>query len=114
MPGLFDDPYKYVLDSSSLIELKNKYRPATFKKLWDNFNDLCDKRVIISVREVKREIEKGSDMLVDWVAEHSGIFFTPATADEAILIGQLQERYPHWVDLTGDVSARPTTCCVIA
>jgi len=87
MTGLFDDPYKYVLDTSSLIELKNKYRPATFKRLWTNFNELCDKRVIISVREVRKEIEKGSDMLVDWVAEHSSMFLTPNTATEAILIG---------------------------
>jgi hypothetical protein len=52
MAGLFDDPYKYVIDSSALFDLKRNYSPSVFKGVWEKFNKLCEDEVIISVREV--------------------------------------------------------------
>ena len=37
-----DDPF-YVIDSSSLIDMKLYYRMSSFKTLWVRINDLIDK-----------------------------------------------------------------------
>lgn len=102
MAGLFPDPFRYVLDTSALVDLKRNYQPAVFKTVWNRFNALCDSRAIISCREVYNEIKRGSDWLLDWVDVHEAIFLTPATAEEAALIGSLQERYPFWIDPNSD------------
>jgi len=102
MAGLFNDPYKYVIDSSALFDLKKNYSPTVFKGLWDKFNRLCDEEVIISVREVYNEIKRGSDWLIDWAEQHEKIFLKPATVEEYKLIGELQEREPAWIDIYSD------------
>ena len=105
MAGLFKDPYKYVIDSSALFDLKQNYSPGVFKGLWDKFNRLCHDEVIISVREVYNEIKRGSDWLIDWAEEHEKIFLKPTTVKEFKLIGELQVREPSWVDIYSDKPA---------
>jgi len=101
MRGLFDDPYKYVIDSSALFDLKKNYPPTVFKGVWDNFEKMCHSLEIISVRDVKVEVEKGMDWLVGWAKEHSRIFLEP-TFEELVLVGELQEKYPHLIDYNSD------------
>lgn len=105
MAVLFEDPYKYVIDSSALFDLKRGYSPTVFKGLWEKFNKLCDDEIIISVREVYNEIKRGSDWLVDWADEHSKIFLEPKTIQEFRLIGELQEKNPSWIDQYSDKPA---------
>jgi hypothetical protein len=101
MTGLFDDPYKYVIDSSALFDLKRNYPPTVFKGVWDNFEKMCNSLEIISVREVKGEVEKGMDWLVEWAKEHPRIFLEP-TYEELSYVGELQEKYPHLIDYNSD------------
>lgn len=105
MAGLFDDPYKYVIDSSALFDLKRNYSPIVFKGVWEKFNKLCDDEVIISVREVYNEIKRGSDWLVEWATQHQKIFLEPITVEEFKLIGEMQEKNPSWIDLYSDKPA---------
>lgn len=105
MAGLFDDPYKYVIDSSALFDLKRNYSPIVFKGVWEKFNKLCDEEIVISVREVYNEIKRGSDWLVEWAAQHQKIFLEPTTVEEFILIGELQEKNPSWIDQYSDKPA---------
>ncbi len=105
MAGLFNDPYKYVIDSSALFDLKKNYTPIVFKGLWDKFNKLCDDETIISVREVYNEIKRGEDWLLEWADQYGKIFFEPATVEEFILIGELQEKEPTWIDIYSDKPA---------
>ncbi len=102
MAGLFNDPYKYVIDSSALFDLKKNYSPIVFKGVWEKFNKLCDDEIIISVREVYNEIKRGDDWLIDWADHHDKIFLEPTTIEEFKLIGELQERNPSWIDLYSD------------
>jgi hypothetical protein len=102
MAGLFNDPYKYVIDSSALFDLKKNYSPNVFKGLWDKFNKLCDDEVVISVREVYNEIKRGSDWLIDWADQHEKVFLRPSTVEEFKLIGDLQEQEPSWIDIYSD------------
>ncbi len=101
MKSLFEDPYKYVLDTSALIDLKRNYPPKIFKGVWDKFNKACDDLIIISTREVLNEINRGSDYLTDWVKDYEKIFFIP-TAEELKLVGLLQDKYPNWIDYNSD------------
>ncbi len=87
---------RYVLDSSALFDLKNDYPRASFPSLWSRFDALCAAGVIIAPREVRREIERGSDELPDWAQVHGHIFLPP-TAAEASIVGQLQVRNPSWI-----------------
>ena len=105
MAGFFDDPYKYVIDSSALFDLKNDYSPTVFKGVWEKFNKLCDDQIVISVREVYNEIKRGSDWLVEWAELHDKIFLEPATIEEFKLIGELQEKNPSWIDIYSDKPA---------
>ncbi|MDR3695094.1 DUF4411 family protein [Mucilaginibacter sp.] len=101
MTGLFEDPFKYVIDSSALFDLKRNYPPTVFKGVWGNFERMCSSLEIISVREVKIEVEKGMDWLVEWAKDHSKIFLEP-TLEELIHVGELQEKYPHLIDYNSD------------
>ena|SRR5581483_7350490 len=101
MTGLFDDPYKYVIDSSALFDLKRNYPPTIFKGVWTNFEKMCDSWEIISVRDVKIEIERGMDWLVEWAKEHSKIFLQPSM-EELLYVAELQDRYPKLVDYSSD------------
>lgn len=101
MTGLFDDPYRYVIDSSALFDLKRRYPPTVFKGVWDNFEKMCNSFEIISVREVKIEVEKGMDWLIDWSKEHSKMFLEP-TMEELLYVGELQEKYPNLIDYNSD------------
>src|ERR1700735_4746867 len=101
MTGLFGDPYKYVLDSSALFDLKRNYPPNVFAGVWGNFNKMCAETQIISVREVYNEIKRGSDWLVEWADEHYKIFLEPSI-EEFKYIGELQSKYPRLVDYNSD------------
>ena len=73
----------YVLDSSSFIVLGH-FNPVHFPTFWNNFNGLVASQRVISVREVRKEIENQSarQSLLDWIGTNTDIFL-PATAAEA-------------------------------
>ncbi len=67
----------YVFDSDTLINIFNHYYLERFPSFWDNFNDLISKQTIISVQEVRRELERRGDRLSDWAKSHNELFLTP-------------------------------------
>ena len=67
----------YVFDSNTLINIFNHYYPERFPSFWDNFNDFISKQTIISVKEVRRELESRGDRLSDWAKSHSELFLPP-------------------------------------
>lgn len=67
----------YVFDSGAFIELFRYYYADTFKSLWDKFDELIETRKIISVMEVKRELEDYDDRLANWVKNHNYVFLKP-------------------------------------
>ena len=56
----------YVFDSGAFIHLFRFYYTDTFKSLWKKFDELVENGKIISVMEVKRELETHGDKLADW------------------------------------------------
>lgn len=70
----------YCIDTSSLIEMKDKYPQdvTLFKKLWNNMDELCRKNRLIAPIEVLKEIEQGDDELKRWAkAKEKKIFVKP-------------------------------------
>jgi len=80
----------YVFDSSPLIDLFRYYYPDRFPSLWENFDALVSEHRIISVREVRKELEGYGDRLSDWVKGHSEFFLTPTT-DELRFVAEIFE-----------------------
>ena len=68
----------YVFDSCAFISLFTYYYHDRFPSLWQSFDDLVSEERIISVREVKNELEGHSTRLLeDWVKVHREIFLAP-------------------------------------
>ena len=72
----------YVLDSSSFIVLGH-FNPDLFPSFWENFDHLVASDRVITVREVRKEIDNhiARPSLVAWIKENSSIFLSP-TAEE--------------------------------
>lgn len=67
----------YVFDSCAFIHLFTYYYPDRFPSLWESFDALVSEHRIISVREVKNELEEHSGRLSDWVRDHYKLFLVP-------------------------------------
>jgi len=58
----------YCIDTSSLIEMKDKYPQdvTLFEKVWENMDNLCKENRLIAPVKVLKEIEQGDDELKKW------------------------------------------------
>src|SRR5690349_6692759 len=96
-------PYQYGIDSSAIIELKDKYSKRIFSGLWLRFEEMCDDGRIVSVREVQRELQKGNDEFKEWADEHAAMFLEPIE-EEAEIVNRVYKYYsPEYLNkfLTG-------------
>jgi len=67
----------YVMDTSSLIKMKEQYPRATFPSVWRKLEDLCKSGRLIAPLEVLKEIEEGDDELKVWAKKVKNIFIKP-------------------------------------
>lgn len=51
---------QYVIDTSILVEISERYYPEVFPSLWDKIYDLIDSETIVSLIEVQKELDKVS------------------------------------------------------
>ncbi len=95
---LFGYPYKYVIDTSALVDLKRNYPPKVFQNtVWVKIDNAFNNQLVVSTREVYNEVKRGSDFLVDWVNKHSNSFLYPGK-EEMVLVRELQDKYEYFVD----------------
>src|SRR3954464_1308130 len=99
----------YVFDTGSFHILKEFY-PDRFPTFWNNFNEAVSDGVVISVREVHRELKKRNvpQWLLEWANENRHIFLKPDQA-ETEFINEIF-RVPHFLNLVGQyerLQARP-------
>ena len=64
----------YVIDTSSLIELREKNPMDIYESVWGKLETLIDQGFLISPEEVKREVVYVDDDLAKWVSKNSGMF----------------------------------------
>jgi len=79
----------YVIDSSSLI-VCGHYFPSRFPSFWQEFNSLAEAGRTLSVREVRRELDRQAtrEHLRNWVTSNGG-FFLPPSPEETQFVARI-------------------------
>lgn len=76
----------YVFDTSSFSQLFGSYYPSVFPTLWALFDEMVKTDRLVSVREVRNEIERNPGTrlgtLTDWCASHQELFTTPSPQEQ--------------------------------
>lgn len=88
---------KYVFDSGPLIWMFRYYYPERFPSLWKQFDILIQSQIIVSAKEVSRELDGQEDLLAKWVSNNKNVFQTPS-ASEFALVGDIFQ-VPHFQGL---------------
>ena len=90
----------YVLDTNSFRVFGNYY-PESFPSFWDGIEKLVADGLLVSCREVAKELElqSSSEHLNAWVDGHSHLFLDP-TKGEMEYVAQIF-RVPHFRQLIG-------------
>jgi hypothetical protein len=68
--GLFS---KYCIDTSSIIDLR-PYQRITFPSLWNEIESLIQQTILISPREVLRELKRQDDIIYKWAKDNEIMF----------------------------------------
>jgi hypothetical protein len=79
----------YVVDTSSFIDLFQYYDRGVFPSLWQEFEDLVERRILVSVIHVKEELrrEKHGDRAFKWAWQPSvRELFTSPTDEEMLFL----------------------------
>lgn len=72
----------YVFDTSALSEVFRSFYRSRFPTLWNKFDQLIEKGMITSTREVGRELEQyGKLPLQGWIHEHPETFPIPSVSE---------------------------------
>ena len=78
----------YVFDTSSFSQLFGSYYRSVFPTLWALFDEMVSAGRLVTVREVKNEIERypGTKLetLTEWCALHRELFTTPSLQEQAL------------------------------
>lgn len=79
----------YVFDTNVFISL-GLYYPKRFPTIWERINSLADSEDLVSVREVRRELENSSssEHILKWVEQYRYIFYIP-TNKECQIVTQI-------------------------
>lgn len=79
----------YVLDTNVFIQL-GLYYPSRFPTIWNRVSDLANSGELVSVREVRRELDTrcSSEQVLEWVDDNRHIFHI-ATNEECQIVSDL-------------------------
>ena len=76
----------YVFDTSSFSQLFGSYYRSVFPTLWALFDEIVSAGRLVSVREVRNEIERNLgtrlETLTGWCASHQELFTTPSPQEQ--------------------------------
>jgi len=105
---------KYVFDTNVLSVIFKYYYISSHHSFWIKFNDLKNKKDLISVREVKKEIEefRSGDNLEEWVSKNTDFFEIPTAAELSFItkiyrISHFQQNMEKKKRLKGGAFADP-------
>jgi hypothetical protein len=83
----------YIVDSSSLIELNRRYPIDVFPTLWKNVELLIRKGLLISHKEVLKEISVMDDSLKKWAKKQKDLF-KELDEKQIVIVKQILAKYP--------------------
>jgi hypothetical protein len=70
-----ENPNLYIIDTSSLIQIKDHYDRRILPGIWKDLEQLIIDQRLIAPEELKKEILEGDDSLVPWVHKHARMFY---------------------------------------
>jgi Domain of unknown function (DUF4411) len=89
----------YIFDTNVFWAIGNFY-PSRFPTIWAKIDELAENGVLMSVKEVRREIERNcpSDCIVEWVKNHHKLF-PPPNEEESKVVAEIfkKEQYRNLV-----------------
>lgn len=88
----------YVMDTSSLIDLKEKNPMDIYETVWKKLESLIDHGFLISPEEVKREVLIWDDELGKWAGKNERMF-KPLNGSQIRKVFEIQSDFPSLVDL---------------
>jgi hypothetical protein len=91
-------PPKYVIDTSSLIAMREVYPCDVVPGAWDKLDALAASGALISCAAVLWDLERQHDDVHEWAATHEALFL-PLTEEVQAKAAEILERYPALVDL---------------
>jgi len=97
---------RYVIDTSSLIDLSRQYPRDIFPRVWEQLERLVKESRIVSPREVLDEVESKDDPLSIWSKDHKMVF-KEVTVTQIDTVRDIMHRYPGLVGRMGRFSADP-------
>jgi len=87
----------YVIDTSSLIELKGFPRDI-FVTVWKDIEDLVQREILISTEEVLEELKKKEDVISTWAKNNKSMFKT-LTQEQLIEVKNILNIFPNLIDV---------------
>lgn len=82
---------RYVVDTSSLLDLIHYYPKDIFPGIWVELDLLIKSSMMVAPVDVKDEIERGRDDLLQWVKEHESMFYPRSNTRSKIVNNILKE-----------------------
>ena len=87
---------RYIMDTSSLVEL-NRHNPIdVFPSVWANLESLVRKGFLVAPLEVLSEIKERDDELAKWAKKNNGLFRQP-TEKQIVIVKDILKNYPALV-----------------
>ncbi|MBL7147424.1 MAG: DUF4411 family protein [Nanoarchaeota archaeon] len=83
----------YVIDASSLIEFNRRYPIDVFPNLWKNVETLINMGLLISPKEVFKEIARGDDSLKEWAKKQKKLF-KELDESQIKIVKEILKKYP--------------------
>ena len=94
----------YVIDTSSLIELNRRYPIDIFPSLWKNVEGLIGKGLLISHKEVLKEISYMDDALKIWAKKQKKLF-RDLTPKQIQIVREILKKYPSLAKSDNEAAA---------
>jgi len=94
---------KYVIDTSSLLELPFSYPKDNFPGVWQKIEELIDEGKMISSEEVLIELGRKDDDIFRWAKDKKESFF-PIDKDIQIAVTKILTTHGNIVSLRGNKS----------
>lgn len=97
---------RYIIDTSSLIEL-NKHNPMDiFQTPWKRIEELIKNKRLFAPKEVFNEINQYDDTLTAWAKQQADLF-KEETADQIRIVKEILKTYPSLIKKDKRFAADP-------
>ncbi len=102
---------RYIIDTSSLIELNQRHPVDVFPSVWRKIEDLINSNRLFAPREVYDEISRIDDLLFDWSKKQPKMFIEP-TVEQITIVKEILSKYPSLIRIDRKYDADPWVIAV--